>query len=219
MSFDSFFASIIIVFNRISTPLLNLFYSIIIIILGLVLARFLKYAVKLILDGLQFDSALEQIKFNKVLQKADIKKPMSELLGDLIYWLIIFIVVMGLAAQMNIPIEPALERITSFSGIVILAAITLSLGTFLAILISNIVYLVSINLGLAGAKTISRLIQYAAVIFAFLLALEQLGIGPALLVPSIGVIIGAVGLAVAIAFGLGCKDIMADFVSNLIKGK
>ena len=74
-------------------------------------------------------------------------------------------------------------------------------------------------MGLPGAKTIGKLTQYAAVVTAFLLAIEQLGIGPALLVPSIGVIIGALGLAVAIAFGLGCKDIMADFISNLIKGK
>lgn len=219
MTFDSFLASLYLILTKISMPLLNIFFALFILILGLVLARFIKNVISLALKAIQLDEALAKIKFNKVLEKAEIKKTTSDLISELFYWLTIFIVVMTLAAQQNIPVEAALERIMSFTGIVLLAAITLSLGTFLAILISSLVYLVGANLGLVGAKTISRLIQYAAVVFAFLLALEQLGIGPALLVPSIGVIIGAVGLAVAIAFGLGCKDIMADFVSNLIKGK
>lgn len=219
MTLESFWASIVLVSSKISIPLSSFLLALIILLLGLVLARFLKNIISVGLKAVQFDDYLEKIKFNKVLEKAEIKKTGSDLLSELVYWLVIFIVVMGLAAQASIPVEPALERIISFTGIVILAAITLSLGTFLAILVSNVIYFISVNLGLAGAKTISRIIRYAAVIFAFLLALEQLGIGPALLVPSIGVIIGAVGLAVAIAFGLGCKDIMADFVSNLIRGK
>ena len=219
MTLESFWASIILVSSKISIPLSSFLLALILLLIGLVLARFLKNIIGLGLKAVQFDGYLEKINFNKLLEKAEIKKTGSDLLSELVYWLVIFVVVMGLAAQASIPVEAALERIISFTGIVILAAITLSLGTFLAILVSNIIYFISVNLGLAGAKTISRVIQYAAVIFAFLLALEQLGIGPALLVPSIGVIIGAVGLAVAIAFGLGCKDIMADFVSNLIRGK
>ena len=193
MTLESFWASIILVSSKISIPLSSFLLALILLLIGLVLARFLKNIIGLGLKAVQFDGYLEKINFNKLLEKAEIKKTGSDLLSELVYWLVIFVVVMGLAAQASIPVEAALERIISFTGIVILAAITLSLGTFLAILVSNIIYFISVNLGLAGAKTISRVIQYAAVIFAFLLALEQLGIGPALLVPSIGVIIGAVG--------------------------
>ena len=207
------------VFSKVSIPLINFFLALLILVIGIVLARCLKNIVGIALKAVQFDNYLQEMNFHKILEKADIKKTASDLISDFVYWLIIFIVIMSLAAQAKIPVETALERIISFTGIILLAAITLFLGTFLAILIGNIIYLVGSNLGLASARTISRLIQYAAVIFAFLLALEQLGIGPSLLVPSIGVIIGALGLAVAIAFGLGCKDIMADFVSNLIRGK
>ena len=97
--------------------------------------------------------------------------------------------------------------------------LNLGLGVFLSIFISGVVYLIASNVGIPGAKTIAKIMQYATIVFAFLVALEQLGIGPVLIVPSIGVIIGAVGLALAIAFGLGCKDLMADFISNLIREK
>jgi hypothetical protein len=219
MTIDVILVSFLAVFNKIALPLLNLIVALLILLIGLILARFLKSTVLTALKAIQFDTALKELKFNTVLEKAEIKKSSAELLADLVYWLAIFLLVLGLAGSLKLPVDTALDRILSYTGIIFLAALTLSLGTFLAVLIGNLVYLAAANLGLAGAKPISKLIQYATVIFAFLLALEQLGIGPSLLQPSLGVIIGAVGLGAAIAFGLGCKDIMADFVSNLIRGK
>jgi len=219
MTIDVILVSFLSVFNKIAPPLLNLILALLVLLIGLIIARFLRSVVLTGLKTIQFDTALKEIKFNTILEKAEIKKSSAELLADFVYWLTIFMLVMGLAASLKLPVDAALDRIISYIGIIFLAALTLSLGTFLAILIGALVYLVAANLGLAGAKPISKLIQYATVIFAFLLALEQLGIGPSLLQPSLGVIIGAVGLGAAIAFGLGCKDIMADFVSNLIRGK
>jgi len=219
MGLDSFLSSLSLISIKILQPVMLLLLAILILFIVLLLARLLRICVTWLLQTFRLDDLSAMLRVNKFFEKAEIKKTASELIGEFVYWLVIFIFVLALAAWVNIPVGSALERIMSFTGIILLAAITLSLGSFLAILISNLVYFIGSNLGLAGSRTISRLIQYATVIFAFLLALEELGIGPALLVPSIGVIIGAVGLAVAIAFGLGCKDIMADFVSNLIKGK
>jgi hypothetical protein len=207
-------ASIVLVYNKISIPLLNLFIALLILLLGFAIASFLKYVIILALRAIQFDNLLKQVKFNAILEKAEIKRSPAELLGDFVFWFTIFLIILSLAAQINIPVESALDKIISFTGIILLAALILSIGTYLAVFISGLVYLVAANLGLPGAKNISRIIQYFTVIFAFLLALEHLGVGPALLIPSIGV-----GLAIAIAFGLGCKDIMADFVSNLIRGR
>ena len=219
MTFD---AIIIAMYDTILTILpiiLNFFLVIILFLAGLLFSRLLKTVLEIILKAVNLDKGLKSIKFIPLLQKAEIKKPPSELLGDLVYWITIFTVIIGLAGASGMPVGMVLDQILSYMGIILLAALVLGLGVFFATIISGLVYVIASNIGISGAKTIARLIQYATIIFAFLLALEQLGIGPSLLIPSIGVIIGAVGLAAAIAFGLGCKDIMADFVSNLIKGK
>jgi hypothetical protein len=104
-------------------------------------------------------------------------------------------------------------------GVVFLAALILGVGVFLAGLIAALVRLVMANLGVEGAVTVSRVIYYIVIIFTFLAALAELGISPEVFAPQIGVIIGAFGLAAAIAFGLGCKDMAADFLHNLFKGK
>ena len=199
--------------------LINIIYGLIALIIGLIVARLIEKIFIVALQALRFDDLMKALRFNLILEKGDIKKKPSELVGAFAYWLTIYLLIVVVAFLSGLPIQSAMDKIFNSLAVILLAAVVLSMGAFFAILFGNLVYVVTSNFGLPGAKTISRLTQYATVIMAFLLALEQLGIGAALLVPSIGVIIGAVGLAVAIAFGLGCKDLMADFVSNLIKGK
>lgn len=206
-------------FTMTLTPLLNLLYILIAVAIGIGIARLIQTLVTWLLQSVRLDDLADILKITPYLTKAEIKRTPSKLLGDAAYWLSIYFLIMGVLVVLGLPIGAALDKVFSYAGVVLLAAVILSLGSFLEMFISGLVYLITASLGISGAKTISKIIQYATIIFAFLLALEQLGIGPALLVPSIGVIIGALGLAVAIAFGLGCKDIMADFVSNLIRGK
>ena len=206
-------------FTKTLTPLLNILYILIAVAIGVGLARLIQGLVTWIFKALKLDDLVDTIKLTPFLEKADIKRAPSKLLGDLAYWLSIYFLIMGVAMVLGLPVFAMLDKTFSYTGVIMLAALSLSLGSFLAMLLSGLVYLITASLGINGAKTISKIIQYATIIFAFLLALEQLGIAPETLAPHLGVIIGALGLAVAIAFGLGCKDIMADFVSNLIRGK
>lgn len=205
--------------KKTSFQLFNIFYGLFALLLGFLIAKLFEKIVVLALEALRFDDLLKALKLNAILEKGDIKKRPSELVGAFVYWVIVYLLIVVVAFLSGLPIESALEKIFGSITVILISAVVLSLGTFFAILFGGLVYMITSNIGVPGAKTISRLTQYATVIMAFLLALEQLGIGAALLVPSIGVIIGALGLAVAIAFGLGCKDLMADFVSNLTKGK
>jgi len=132
---------------------------------------------------------------------------------------VVLVALMGVAAYYSLPVQRAFLSIFAYMGVVILAALILGIGVLLASLISGITKAVMANLGLEGAKTVSRLIYYIVIIFTFLAALSELGISMDVFIPQIGVIIGAVGLAAAIAFGLGCKDMAADFLHNLFKGR
>jgi len=205
--------------QNIFSQLLNVFYGLIVLFLGFFLARLLENLLVYLLELIHLDTLVSIVKFDKFLTKGNISQSPSKLIGASLYWFLVFFLVITVAFLSGLPINSVLHKLASYLAFVLLAAVVLSLGSFLGVLIGNVVYVVTANFGLPGAKPISRLTQYATIVMAFLLAIEQLGIGPALLIPSIGVIIGALGLAVAIAFGLGCKDIMADFVSNLIKGK
>ena len=199
--------------------MLKIVLGLLLVFIGVLIARGIGFLVTSLLKLLKFDRGTKHLGIDQLLEKGEIKRTLSELIGDLIYWLLVFVSVFGIAGVFGLPTEATLSKLFSYIAIVLTAALILGVGLFLATLVSGIVRVIMVNIGLEGSKTASRLIYYIVIVVAFLGALEALGISSQVFVPQIGVIIGAFGLAAAIAFGLGCKDMAADFLFNLFKGK
>ena len=216
---DNLLGSFAAAWFKISPIVLNLILALFLILVGVLVAKGLGFLVTLVLKTLQLDRGSKQIGFNTLLEKGNVKQTASELMGDFVYWVLVFVIVMGVLGAFGLPVEPTLTKIFTYMGIVFLAALILAIGVFLAGLIAGIVRIIMGNLGMEGARTVSRVIYYIVIVFAFLAALTELGINPESFTPHLGVIIGAPALAAAIAFGLGCKDMAADFLHNLFKGK
>lgn len=205
--------------QEISPLIINLVLALFLLLIGLLIAKGIGLLITLVFKTIRLDKGAKQIGFNQILEKGSIKRTTSELLGDLVYWILAFVVIVGVVGVFGLPVGTALRNVFAYMGVVFLATLILGLGVFLAGMISGIIRVVMANLGLEGAKIVPRIIYYIIVIFAFLAALAELGISTKAFEPHIGVIVGAFGLAAAIAFGLGCKDMAADFLHNLFKGK
>jgi hypothetical protein len=89
-------------------------------------------------------------------------------------------------------------------------------GSFLASFISAIVRTSASNAGIHNAKLLAKLTHAVLVIFAIIIAVEQLKIATALIALAVNVILASIGIGIALAFGLGCKDIAGKFVSDVI---
>jgi len=204
----------------IGSPLvLKLLAALIIFFLGYLIAKGLSWLAATGLKFIRVDVGAKKIGLAAFIEKGDIKKTASDLVGDLLYWIVIFTTVIGVAKILGIPVKASLVLIFAFIGKVFLVAVMLGAGLFLASLTAGIVKVMAVNFGIDGAKTFARTIYYIVVIFALLAVLAELGIKTELIVSKLDVIIGAIGLAAAIAFGLGCKDMAADSLHNLFKGK
>ena len=200
----------------ISPLLLNLLSALVLLLVGLLIARGLQWLMLTIFEALQLDKGSKQIGFNELLTKGGLKKGPTELLGDLIYWLTIFVTVNAVASVLGLfSAKVLLGSLLAFLPAVLSAAYVLGVGIFVAILIAALVLIIANNIGLANAPTLAKIVQYAIVIFAFLAALGQLGISAEWIVSSIQLVVGAVALAFAIAFGLGAKDKAADLLDKL----
>jgi hypothetical protein len=204
----------------ISPLLTNLFISLILILGTLLVAKGLQIALAVILKAIMLDKGLQAIGFNQFLTKGEIKKTPSELLGDLVYWVTLFVLITAIVIVFGPSnSKELLNNLINYSVAVFAAVFIMALSIFLSGVISGLVIVIANNVGLSNAKTLAKIAQYAINTFGFLKALEVFGISSAIIVASFSVIVGAVGLAFAIAFGLGCKDIAGDFVTNLFKGK
>jgi uncharacterized membrane protein (DUF4010 family) len=87
---------------------------------------------------------------------------------------------------------------------------------FVATLLSNIVRTAANNAGLSQAKLLGKVVEVVVAVFVIAITLEQLGIGAKVIELFITVILASIGLGVALAFGLGCKEIASRFLSDMI---
>ena len=109
-----------------------------------------------------------------------------------------------------------LNKIVLYIPNIIAAIFTLILGMFVAVLLGNIVQTATTNAGLSQAKLLSKIVKAVVMVFVILIAMVQLNIGTKIIELTVSIVLGSIGLAVAIAFGLGCKDLAARSMSEFI---
>lgn len=218
MNLQVIISSINLLLARLLPPLINLIYALILLLIGLIVAKIVEWIVVTILKALQLDKGSKQIGFTDILVKGDIKRSPSELVGELVYWLTILVTVVVTAGLFGITgASSLLDTIFAYVPIALSAAFILAIAIFVADVVEGVVVLIAANAGLSNARSLGKIVEFAIIVFAAVAAISKLGIDPNWLIASVSVIVGAVGLACAIAFGLGCKDMAADFLSGLFK--
>ena len=109
------------------------------------------------------------------------------------------------------------DRLREVLPRVLAATLLLVLGVTAAMLLGTVTERFFASASLAGARLRGQIVTGLLTLFAVLLSLEQLGFA-AQFAMGIGLIlIGAAGIAVGLAFGLGCRDLARDFVVEYLK--
>ncbi|MFC1667412.1 hypothetical protein ACFL0P_06090 [Candidatus Omnitrophota bacterium] len=190
----------------------------IILIVGWIIAGLLKSLVVRVLKLIQLDTASEKSGLADVLRRGGIRPTLSELVGVLIYWFIMLMVFMTALNALGMTVAASLlDKVILYIPNVIAAMFILSLGIFFSSMVGTIVRTASSNAGISQAKFLGQLTQTVIMIFAVIITLEQLNIASSILNLAINIIIASIGLALAIAVGLGSKDIAGKLVQDLVK--
>lgn len=190
---------------------------IIILIVGWLISNVVKAIVTKVLKAVKIDSLSETIKLDSLLAKGGISNPLSELVGIICYWLAILVTLVVAINALGLTVAAELlNRVILYVPNIIIAIFILISGMFVATLLNNIVQTAANNAGVSQSKLFGKIVEVVVIIFAIAISLEQLKIGTRIIELAVGIILASIGLASAIAFGFGCKDIAAKFLSNLI---
>jgi hypothetical protein len=164
-----------------------------------------------LLDVLRFDTLAEKTGIEAFLKQGHLDVSLSRILAKLAYWIIIFIVIVTVANSLGLQYGRTVQQMLYIPNIIV-AILVLVFGVLVAP-ISRMVFAYSQH---GGARlTISTLSEYAVIIFVVFVALEQLEIGTSLLTAAFQIGFGAIGLAFALAFGLGGRDWAAGVIKKL----
>jgi len=194
--------------------------AIIIFVAGWIIARLVKLGVERLLKLVRFDKATEKAGVQQFLKKGAIVKTPAEIIGSLVYWFIMILVIIASLDALGLPIvSDLLNSIFLYIPNVVAAIIVLILGLLLGTLLSAVVRTAASNAGLKNADGLGKLSLYAIVFFSGAIALIQLGIGEEIVEAAFGIAFGATALALALAFGLGGRDVAAAYLKRWLEEK
>src|SRR3989338_7412480 len=189
--------------------------AIAILLVGGWIANAVEALIARLLKTVALDKLADQIGLGNVLSRCGIKRKTSELMGAIIYWLVMLAVVMVAFNALELTVAAELfQRIVAFLPKVIAAVFILIVGVFAAAFLATTVRTTASNSGILQAHLLGQAVQTVVVVFTVVAALQQLDVqfvGEVFLIILAGVSFGA-----AIAFGLGCKDLAGRWVSDVV---
>ncbi len=217
---DIFVASLTSFWTELASFIPQLLGAIIALVLGWMLAKLARTGVMRLLVLLKFDKATEKSGLEAFMKHAELELSVGSVIGNLVYWLIILVMIVTVANSLGLSMVADLfNKVVLYIPNVIVAILVLVFGTILARFINRLVFAWLNNMEFEGALTVSTFSEYAMLVFVFFMALEQLQIANELLTAAFIISFGAVGLAFAIAFGLGAKDWASRVIEKVVEQK
>ena len=137
-----------------------------------------------------------------------------------VYWIVMLVVVFISVnfAGIDIP-DSVVDGLLAFIPNFILGLLIFLFSFFLGNFFSGIVRTSAGNIGIQKASTLGKLTQIAIVVFGTVIALQQIGIAGAFIGNVFIILLAAVAFGLALAFALGAKDIIKEYLEDFLKKK
>jgi small-conductance mechanosensitive channel len=183
--------------------------AIVILVVGYVIARVLRAVVGRVLRGIGFDGWMERGGIRQFFDRAETNQTPATILGELAFWFVFIIALTMAADALGIPqVSEVLGQLIAYIPSIIAAILILILAALLANFVSGIVR------GATGSEVLASVARYAILVYAVFAALTQLGIAVTLTAPTLLILLGAVALAAALAFGIGGMDVAREILEK-----
>ncbi|HWD34783.1 MAG TPA: hypothetical protein VG840_01395 [Casimicrobiaceae bacterium] len=200
--------------HQIGAFLPRLLLAIVVLVVGWLVAKLVRFAIVKALHAINFNVVTEKAGIDRFLSQGGADVDTIRVLGGLFYWLVILAALMIAFNSLDLAyVTDLLGRVVLFVPRVMVAVVILVFGAYFARFIGTAVTTYLRNLGAREASLMGRLALYAIMTFAIMIALDQLGLGD-IIRETFLVLVGAIALALALAFGLGGQKRAADLLER-----
>jgi len=211
--------------NTILGAIPNIFTAAIILVVAYILGRWISDLVINILTGIGFNNvfswlgvpakpplsiAQNQLDPDATVLQAEPEIPSrtpSEFVGIVVQVGIILFAVVAATDVLRIPALTAIvSGIVVVAGRVLSGLIVFAIGLYLA----NLAFSLIASSGTRQARLLGQTARIAIIAFVLALALQQMGIASDIVNLAFGLLLGAIAVGIALAFGLGGRDIASE---------
>lgn len=196
--------------NDVLAMIPNILVAIVLILVGVFVAKWLKGVVVSLLENLGINSLAHKMGFGERPTSMSI----AQVVGVIVQIIVILLFVSEALQVANLDFMASLATaIFAYLPMVIAAVVILAVGFWLANMAERLVG--SVLVDGAGQPSVLRYIaKYAILGLAFFMAISQLGVAPMIVNTAFLLILGAVALAFGLAFGLGGRETAARYLKK-----
>jgi hypothetical protein len=192
----------------------NLIVGIVVLLIGVVIASFIKQLVIKLLLGIHADKYIG--KYTILATEGGFG--WTEIIAEIVRWFVIILFLIPAADIWQLPqFATLLNTVLLYLPNVFVAAIIAVVGLVLAKLAGEVVAASTKSFGKDVSRTVSSTVRVAITIFVILAVLNQLGVAQDLVRILFTGFVAMIALAGGIAFGLGGKDFAKALLDKLQK--
>jgi len=182
---------------------------IVILAFTLAIAWCARLLVRRFLQRVDFNTHMDRWGFSAVAEWSPSHSP-AKLMGTMVFW---FIAVIGFAIALS-ALDATLTsslmvRLVYYLPNLVAAVIILGAGVIFARFAARGVLISAVNLQIQWARLLSLGVKWLVLVLAGAMALEHIGIGGQIVLLAFGILFGGIVLALALAVGLGSKEMVS----------
>lgn len=162
-----------------------------------------------VLGRLGFDARMSRLGPESLADWSPARSP-TLLVARTVFWGVMLLgFFVGMAALDATMVSLFATRLVEFVPNLFIAALLLAAGTVLAGYLARGALVSAVNMQVRAARLISLGVKWMVLLLSAAMALNQLSIGGQILTLAFGILFGGIVLALALAVGLGSKDVVS----------
>jgi hypothetical protein len=198
--------------NAILEAIPAIFAATLVVVIAYVVGRVVAGLIANLLTGVGFNAVLARLGLGK--EPVEGERTPSEIVGYLVLVAIMLFAAIEASRLLGfVLLADLVTEFTAFAGQVVLGLIIFTIGLYLANLAANTVQ----ASGAAQAGWLAMAARVSILVLAGAMALRQMGLANEIINLAFGLLLGAIAVAVALAFGLGGREIAAREVEGWLQ--
>jgi hypothetical protein len=198
----------------------RLIVMLILAFVGWVIAYVVKVVLRSFLGLIKFDKLSENTGTSQLLIKASLPSA-TEVLSRFIFWVAwLGFILLGVSALGILGLQEQIARVFLFLPRLFVAMFLMFFGLLAASFFSRATLLAAVNANVPSPRVLSLAVRSIIIIFVLSIAFEELGLAEQTMLVAFGIAFGALMLGLAIAFGIGGRDLAQRFLEKkFVRGK
>ncbi len=203
--------------DRLQSSFAQIFGQVVPALLGAAVIIFAGYLLAKVLQRLS-ERGMRRMGLNRMLERGGVTQAVersgthvnpTRVLANLVFWFVMFAVILLAANALGLDtLANVMGTLVSYIPSVIAAVVIILVGIVLGGFVEG--FIAASAGAVHGGRSLARVGRASVILLSVFMALQELGIATEIVTTAFAILFGAVALAMALAFGLGNRDLAGE---------